>query len=120
MNQSLTYLCLGWLFSTLPGMKNIYLASDIAQAQLIVNMLAQQFIPAHIEHVHQAGGLGELAVTYPQVWVQREQDVARARSLIEAFETANKAPQAEIRCPQCNEPNPKTFDLCWACQADLW
>ncbi len=100
-------------------MKNIYLASDIAQAQLIVNMLAQQFIPAHIEHAHQAGGLGELAVTYPQVWVQREQDVARARSLIEAFEGANGPPQGELCCPQCGELNPATFDLCWACHADL-
>ncbi len=42
-------------------MKRIYQARDIMQAQLVVNLLEQQFIPAKIENSHQASGLGELA-----------------------------------------------------------
>lgn len=112
-------MCLGRLFSKLLNMKNLYLARDITEAQLIVNMLSQALIPAHIAHAHQSGGLGELAVTYPEVWVKREQDIPRARALVKAFEAVNKSPGAEKICPQCYEKNPATFDICWACDADL-
>jgi len=100
-------------------MKRIYLARDITQAQLVVNLLEQQFIPAKIENAHQAGGLGELAVSYPEVWISREPDMERARCLIDAFEAQGQSPAAEVVCPGCEELNPANFDLCWACKADL-
>lgn len=100
-------------------MKKVYLASDITQAQLVVNMLAQQWIPAHIENAHQAGGLGELAVSYPQVWVKREQDLPRAQAIIAVYEAEKNTTQIDTQCPQCGENNPASFDLCWACNADL-
>lgn len=100
-------------------MEKVYLASDITQAQLIVNMLTQQFIPAHIEQAHQSGGLGELAVMYPQVWVKRAQDVPRAIALIESFETGATKQDTESVCSKCSEKNPATFEFCWACGTDL-
>jgi len=100
-------------------MKRIYLARDITQAQLVVNLLEQQFIPAKIENAHQSSGLGELAVSYPEVWISREPDAERARSIIEAFEACGQSSDAELSCPACKEMNPANFDLCWACKADL-
>jgi hypothetical protein len=100
-------------------MKRIYLASDITQAQLVVNMLEQQFIPAYIENAHQSSGLGELAVSYPEVWLKRDQDSERARSIIESFEAQSQRPVVDTICPQCKERNPQNFDWCWACQSDL-
>ena len=100
-------------------MKRIYLARDISQAQLIVNMLEQQFIPARIENFHQSGGLGELAVSFPEVWLRRGKDEERARSIIDSFEARCQSQDQDQVCPQCMEPNPPSFDLCWACQADL-
>jgi hypothetical protein len=100
-------------------MKRIYLAGDISQAQLMVNMLEQQNIPARIENFHQSSGLGELAVTFPEVWLRREQDADRARAIIDNFEARSNLPDDDQICPQCQEPNPASFDLCWACQADL-
>lgn len=100
-------------------MEKVYLASDITQAQLIVNMLTQQLIPAHIEQAHQSGGLGELAVMYPQVWVKRTQDMPRAIELIEKFEAGVADQTAEANCAKCGEKNPGTFELCWACGSDL-
>lgn len=99
-------------------MKKIYLARDLAQAQLIANMLEQHLIPAHIENIHQAGGLGELAVSYPQVWIKREQDMTRAKAVIEQFETSAAAKEDQV-CAQCGEKNPSSFDWCWSCEADL-
>ena len=100
-------------------MKRIYLARDITQAQLVVNLLEQQLIPAKIENSHQASGLGELAVSYPEVWVARDADAERARAIIDAFEATGRSDAADTVCPKCSELNPANFDLCWACSADL-
>ena len=100
-------------------MKRFYIAGDIAQAQLVVNMLEQALIPARIQNLHQSGGLGELAVTYPEVWLERDQDQARARRLVEQFEARGQLPEQDRVCPGCRENNPAGFDLCWACGADL-
>ena len=98
-------------------MKRIYLARDISQAQLLVDMLEQQLIPARIENAHQSGGLGELAVSYPEVWIERDQDAQRARLIIDQFESGPA--DRELACPRCGEPNPASFEFCWSCQADL-
>ena len=100
-------------------MKRIYLARDITQAQLLLNLLEQQFIPAIIENAHQSGGLGELAVSYPEIWVTREADAERARSIVDAFELQSRSKAADAVCPECGELNPASFDLCWACTEDL-
>ena len=100
-------------------MKRIYLARDITQAQLLENLLEQQFIPAKIENAHQSSGLGELAVSYPEIWVTREADAERARRIVEAFEAQSQSKVADTVCPECEELNPVSFELCWACGADL-
>ena len=100
-------------------MKRIYLARDIPQAQLVVDMLDQQFISAKIENAHQSSGLGELAVAYPEVWLVRETDFARARRIIEEFEAQTRVRVADRQCPDCKESNPASFEWCWSCKADL-
>ncbi len=100
-------------------MKRIYLARDLTQAQLVVNLLEQQFIPAKIENAHQSSGLGELAVSYPEVWLTREPDAERARSIIAGFEAQARSKVADTVCPECEETNPANFEWCWACKADL-
>ena len=100
-------------------MKKIYIARDFAQAQLLVGLLEQQMIPALVENYHQSSGLGELAVSFPEVWIRRQQDETRAKRVLEAFEIAEKTPLAESICRHCHEPNPASFDLCWQCGRDL-
>ena len=100
-------------------MKKIYLARDLAQAQLVVNMLAMQMIPAMLQPIYQSGGLGDLAVSYPEVWIRRDQDESRARMVIERFEGAEKMSAEERACPHCQEMNPGDFELCWHCEKAL-
>ena len=59
-------------------MKKIYLARDFSQAHLLVDVMAQHMIRARVENVHQASGLGELAVSFPEIWVERDADEMRA------------------------------------------
>lgn len=100
-------------------MKKVYIARDFAQAQLLVGLLEQQMIPALVENYHQSSGLGELAVSFPEVWIRREKDEARAKRVIEVFEIAEKTPLADCICIHCHEKNPASFDLCWQCGEDL-
>lgn len=100
-------------------MKRIYIARDITQAQLMVNLLEQQLVPAKIENAHQSSGLGDLAVSYPEVWLTRACDAERAQSIIDAFEAQAQLPVGNQICANCKESNPVSFDWCWACKADL-
>ena len=100
-------------------MKKVYIARDFAQAQLLVGLLEQQMIPARVENYHQSSGLGELAVSFPEVWIRRQQDEGRARRVLETFESAEKIPIGNQRCAKCHEQNPASFDLCWQCGEDL-
>lgn len=101
------------------AVKRIYLANNLSQAQLVVDMLEQLWIPAHIENIYQSGGLGELAVTYPEVWLQRDQDESRALQVINEYEARAGRRFVELKCPRCGERSPATFDWCWSCGAEL-
>jgi hypothetical protein len=55
----------------------------------------------------------------PQVWVDRDEDAARARELIDAYFRSGSAATGVLFCPTCGEENPGSFELCWACGAGL-
>ena len=62
------------------------------------------------------GGTGELPFveTVPQLFVLSENDVARARELIESQEPAAE-PGEPWTCPACDEENDAPFSACWNC-----
>lgn len=86
--------------------------------QLLVDYLVQHGIEAEMFHQNSQGGLGELAVTWPEVWIKHDSDSNRARLLIEQFDN-RPSPAHHFFCPQCNEPNPDTFEICWQCGIPL-
>jgi hypothetical protein len=55
---------------------------------------------------------------YPQVWIVDERDLARAQKIVEAFESMPSI-GTDLRCTQCAEDNPSTFQLCWNCGSAL-
>jgi hypothetical protein len=50
--------------------------------------------------------------------VDDDNDADRARAMIETYKTTRNTGPA-VKCPQCGEENPGTFDLCWNCGRDL-
>ena len=64
--------------------------------------------------------MGEIPLdaALPQVWVEKVDDAARARALIDEFLRAPSTGPAR-RCPRCAEDNPPSFDLCWSCGTGL-
>ena len=60
------------------------------------------------------GGIGELPVTFPELWVNNEDDLGRVGKIIESFEIL-ETPMESILCSGCGVDNPDTFEVCWQC-----
>ena len=97
-------------------MKRLYSAANLPEAYLLRDMLAEAGIRSRILNEHAQGGTGEIPFTqtYPEIWVEREQDLERARKIIDEFE-ARDATDEFVTCPRCGEENPRNFETCWHC-----
>ncbi|MEM7193586.1 MAG: DUF2007 domain-containing protein [Pseudomonadota bacterium] len=94
-------------------MKFVYSAGSLVDARLLLDQLTSCGIEAELQNENQIGGLGELPVTYPEVWVLRDGDESRARQIVERFERQTEG--EPVVCTTCGEPNPSTFEICWQC-----
>lgn len=99
-------------------MKLVYTAQSLIDGQLVVDLLAQAGVPSLMLHQNAQGGLGDLPVTHPEVWVKRNFDAGKARRAIIEFEN-RPLPASDKPCDTCGEANPATFDICWRCNAAL-
>lgn len=101
-------------------MKRLRHANSLPDAHILLGLLRNAGIQAHVFNQHAQSGVGQLPVTdaLPELWVEREHDYDRACSVLEAFErTARDA--GSLRCLACGEDNPANFQLCWNCEAGL-
>jgi hypothetical protein len=96
-------------------MKRVYLAANLPDAQIAVDVLATQGIRAHIFNANAVGAMGELAATqmWPEVWVHEDADAGMAMQLLNELHAAQSA--GSKTCPQCGEENPENFLSCWNC-----
>lgn len=98
-------------------MKRVYTAAHLPDAQLIVHTLESHGIRARVVNETLQGGVGELPHIYPEVWIDDEQHWEEARSLVREFEADVTRSNGVLRCPECDEENPATFEICWQCGA---
>lgn len=99
-------------------MKCVYTAESLIDAQLVIDQLTLAGIPCQLFNQNALGGLGDLPVTYPEVWVKRDLDSDKASRIVEEFEYS-PLPPTNQKCARCNERNPATFEICWRCNAVL-
>jgi hypothetical protein len=99
--------------------KKVHTAATLAEAHLLVDLLADRGIRARIFNANASSLAGELPIdaAWPQIWVEDPADAPRAREVIEAF--VRLPPQPTKKCLSCGEENPGSFDLCWNCGAGL-
>ena len=103
-------------------MLRIYTAESLVDAQLVVDLLDQAGVPAEVFNGNASGALGELPVTYPEVWIRRDLDQSKASRVIQSFtETFMAKPEKDfsLRCSGCGESNPRSFEICWQCHNPL-
>jgi Putative prokaryotic signal transducing protein len=56
--------------------------------------------------------------TWVELWVP-EEEVERARELLEEVEENGEKAVRTVECPGCEEENPGNFELCWSCGEEL-
>jgi len=100
-------------------MFRLYVASSVPEAHIVLHMLTEARIEGTVIHENAGGALGELPVTYPEVWISWRRDEARAREIVAEYERTARDPGAPSSCVECGESNPGNFELCWQCQAPL-
>lgn len=101
-------------------MQRLYVAAHLPEAHLVRGLLEAAGIEARVFNEYAPGGLGDLpaAAAYPEVWIEAERDLPRARGIVEQYE--RRQPAAGTRpCGHCGEDNPAGFELCWQCQKPL-
>ncbi|MBS0588067.1 MAG: DUF2007 domain-containing protein [Proteobacteria bacterium] len=101
-------------------MKKIYSASNLMEAQIVLDLLAHAYIPAQIFNQYAQGMAGEIPVHHacPEIWITRDEDFARGKQIIDTYENT-PVTTGNVQCPSCGEENPANFQLCWKCGGGL-
>ena len=101
-------------------MLKLYDASNLTEAQLLLDLLTQAGIEAHILNSFAQGASGEIPFgqAYPEIWIQDEEDLLRARKIVKEYETTPLTTDW-LYCRYCGERNPTNFELCWQCGKEL-
>lgn len=97
-------------------MLKLYDASNLTEAQLLLDLLTQAGIDAQILNSFAQGASGEIPFgqAYPEIWIQDEQDLIRARTIVTEYETTPLTTDWRY-CRYCGERSPANFELCWHC-----
>jgi len=97
-------------------MKKIYSASNLMEAQIVLDLLAHAYIPAQIFNQYAQGMAGEIPVHHacPEIWITHDEDFERGKHIIDSYENT-PATTGNVQCPSCSEENPANFQLCWKC-----
>lgn len=100
----------------------VFVAQDLWEAQLLLDQLAELWIPARIDNAMSLSAYGELPylASRPRVVVERDADVERARAAVVEFEARRRSKLEGVkRCSSCGDESPENFELCWRCGAEL-
>jgi hypothetical protein len=101
-------------------LKRVFTAANLPEAHLLAHHLADRGVRTQIFNANASSIAGELPIdaALPQLWVERDDDAARARTLIDEYFRA-RVTGPPVHCPKCGEENPASFDLCWNCGTGL-
>ena len=100
------------------SMKRLVSHESLAHVGHLRNVLEQSGIACVVRNEQLSGGLGEIPFLecLPELWVLRDEDLARAQVLIRDMENA-EARRGPWRCRRCGESNEGQFAACWQCGA---
>ena len=104
------------------NMQRIHTSSDIILIGQLEQILSSNGIATLVKNQHLFGAIGELPEfeCWPELWVTRDTDEARARELVQAFMAESAEASADEQtgtwqCPGCNEVIEPPFYSCWNC-----
>jgi len=97
-------------------------ADSLIEATLWCETLKASGYPAYLKNTLLVAASGELPpeICRPEVWLDNEEELKEARSLIADLidGTTNPAQSNKWCCPRCGELLEGQFGQCWKCGAD--
>ena len=101
-------------------MIRVYIAENLADAHLVCNRIRANGIAAHVFNEFSNGAVGELPFTHtwPEVWVENDQDEDNALTIVKECQLVDFV-DSEFACPACGQLNPVNFEICWSCSTQL-
>lgn len=96
----------------------VYQGSTVVEAAHVRNVLESAGIAVELKNDRLWSALGEISVVeaWPQVWVNDERDVERARDVLRDVERGAASPA--WTCVACGEWLEGQFTACWHCGAE--
>lgn len=87
---------------------------------MLRDILAMHGIPTHVFNEHMSSIVGDVPpeVALPQLWLDDEADLPRAREVLRDHFAAGER-RGVLFCARCREENPASFEVCWNCGAEL-
>jgi hypothetical protein len=98
-------------------LKKIYTSPNRMLVGLLSGALGDHGIGCIIRNDYLGGGVGDLPAQecWPELWVLRDQDEARARQVVDAVLPRQAIAGEPWQCPQCGEWLEPQFAACWHC-----
>lgn len=98
-------------------MQRLVSADNLLIATLWQRVLESAGIPCEIRNRFIGGALGQIPVdqAWPQIWIQKDRDLAAAQALMRELQTSPCL--APWWCERCNESIEGQFFQCWRCEA---
>ena len=98
-------------------MKKLYVSQSLIDVESRKELLDHAHIPATIKNQRSAmlGGEVPFVEVFPELWVLKDEDFERARTLLEDWERAVPVETTGWACPGCGEVHQKEFTTCWKC-----
>jgi hypothetical protein len=98
-------------------LKKIYTSPNRMLVGLLSGALSDHGIGCIIRNDYLGGGVGDLPAQecWPELWVLRDQDEARARQVVDAVLPRQAISGEPWQCPQCGEWLEPQFAACWHC-----
>lgn len=97
-------------------MRKIHTAESLIQIAHLRNVLQAAGISCQIRNDRLMGIVGEIPFVdcWPELWVDNESDILRARGLID-LELKSPPSASNWTCPSCGETLEGQFSECWRC-----
>ncbi len=85
------------------------------ETELLKDLLDREGIAYTMRNEQLSTALGAVPFIAPELWIQREEDLPKAKELLDGW----LSPQSQISnswvCPACGEKIEKQFSSCWRC-----
>ena len=98
-------------------MTSVYSTQDVLLIGHLRNLLVNEGIRCDVRTPFLAAAKGDIPVTdcWSQLWILDDEDVDRARQVIDAALAPATGTERPWPCPKCGESIDGQFDVCWQC-----